>query len=267
MLGNLQAEPEYQAAAPARVDRGTMGATPMNLHRLDLTSLSLFTLVVRTGSISQGAALAHLATSAPRASAYHRSRGRCRASRCWRRHSRGVRPTAAGQVLFERARSVLNEVEHLAADLSRLRPRASSGGDPALGQHLRTDAVPARRARRLPGRQPGHPPGLEEQNSSDVVMAVPRRPRRPRHLRRPYRGPWPSTCSTTAGDRPGAGGAQRPPAAAPQGSAVRRRGGHRLRLPVQRHLAVAPPARGDRSLLWAGGCACASRCAASTRCA
>lgn len=28
---------------------------PMNLHRLDLVSLSLFTLVVRTGSISKGA--------------------------------------------------------------------------------------------------------------------------------------------------------------------------------------------------------------------
>ena len=36
----------------------------MNLQRLDLTSLSLFTLVVRTGSISQGAALAHLAIGA-----------------------------------------------------------------------------------------------------------------------------------------------------------------------------------------------------------
>jgi hypothetical protein len=33
----------------------------MTLQRLDLTSLSLFTLVVRTGGISQGAALAHLA--------------------------------------------------------------------------------------------------------------------------------------------------------------------------------------------------------------
>ena len=30
----------------------------MNLHRLDLVSLSLFSLVVRTGSISRGAELA-----------------------------------------------------------------------------------------------------------------------------------------------------------------------------------------------------------------
>ncbi|MET0209917.1 MAG: GntR family transcriptional regulator, partial [Burkholderiaceae bacterium] len=33
----------------------------MNLHRVDLVSLSLFSLVARTGSISQGAALAALA--------------------------------------------------------------------------------------------------------------------------------------------------------------------------------------------------------------
>ena len=36
----------------------------MNLHRLDLVSLSLFSLVVRTGSISKGAELAHLAVGA-----------------------------------------------------------------------------------------------------------------------------------------------------------------------------------------------------------
>ena len=32
----------------------------MDLHRLDLVSLPLFILVVRTGSISKGAELAHL---------------------------------------------------------------------------------------------------------------------------------------------------------------------------------------------------------------
>ncbi|NKI96858.1 DNA-binding transcriptional LysR family regulator [Rhizobacter sp. SG703] len=36
----------------------------MNLHRLDLVSLQLFSLVARSGSISQGAALAHLAVGA-----------------------------------------------------------------------------------------------------------------------------------------------------------------------------------------------------------
>jgi hypothetical protein len=36
----------------------------MNLHRLDLASQSLFTLVVRTGSIGKGAELAHRANLA-----------------------------------------------------------------------------------------------------------------------------------------------------------------------------------------------------------
>ena len=36
----------------------------MNLHRLDLVSLSLFSQVARTGSISKGAGLAHLAVGA-----------------------------------------------------------------------------------------------------------------------------------------------------------------------------------------------------------
>ena len=36
----------------------------MNLHRIDLVSLSLFNLVARTGSISQGAELAMLAVGA-----------------------------------------------------------------------------------------------------------------------------------------------------------------------------------------------------------
>src|ERR1700753_4121847 len=88
----------------------------MNLHRLDLTSLSLFTLIGRTGSISQGAALAHLAVGA--ASRRITDLEAALGVALLERHSRGVRLTAAGAVLIERARSVLKEVEHLAADLS-----------------------------------------------------------------------------------------------------------------------------------------------------
>lgn len=36
----------------------------INPHRIDFASLSLFNLVARTGSISKGAALAHLAVGA-----------------------------------------------------------------------------------------------------------------------------------------------------------------------------------------------------------
>ena len=47
------------AMVGARLYCGTM-----NLHRLDLVSLSLFSLVARTGSISKGAELARLAVGA-----------------------------------------------------------------------------------------------------------------------------------------------------------------------------------------------------------
>ena len=88
----------------------------MNLQRLDLTSLSLFTLVVRTGSISQGAALAHMAIGA--ASKRITDLEAAVGVALLERHSRGVRTTPAGQVLFDRARAVLQEVEHLSAALS-----------------------------------------------------------------------------------------------------------------------------------------------------
>ena len=41
-------------ADEARALPGIIEVLAMNLHRLDLVSLSLFVLVVRTGSISQG---------------------------------------------------------------------------------------------------------------------------------------------------------------------------------------------------------------------
>ena len=70
----------------------------MNLPRLDLSSLSLFTLVVRTGSISQGAALAHLAIGA--ASRRITDLEAAVGVTLLERHSRGVRPTAAGRVFY-----------------------------------------------------------------------------------------------------------------------------------------------------------------------
>ena len=66
----------------------------MNLHRLDLVSLSLFNLVVRTGSISKGAELAHLAVGAAskRISDLEAAVG----TPLLERHSRGVTLTVAG---------------------------------------------------------------------------------------------------------------------------------------------------------------------------
>lgn len=88
----------------------------MNLHRLDLVSLSLFSLVVRTGSISRGAARAHLAVGAAskRISDLEAAVG----AELLERHSRGVTLTLAGQALHRHAQRILADVDHLAADLS-----------------------------------------------------------------------------------------------------------------------------------------------------
>ena len=88
----------------------------MNLHRLDLVSLSLFNLVVRTGSISRGAELAHLAVGAAskRISDLEDAVG----AELFERHSRGVTLTLAGQALHRHAQRILADVDNLAADLS-----------------------------------------------------------------------------------------------------------------------------------------------------
>ena len=88
----------------------------MNLHRLDLVSLSLFSLVVRTGSISRGAELAHLAVGAAskRISDLEGTVG----AELFERHSRGVTLTLAGEALQRHAQRILADVDHLAADLS-----------------------------------------------------------------------------------------------------------------------------------------------------
>lgn len=88
----------------------------MNLHRLDLVSLSLFNLVARTGSISKGAELAHLAVGAAskRISDLEGAVG----APLLERHSRGVTLTPAGAALHKHAQRILSDVDQLAADLS-----------------------------------------------------------------------------------------------------------------------------------------------------
>src|SRR5690242_2288524 len=88
----------------------------MNLHRLDLVSLSLFNLVVRSGSISKGAALAHLAVGA--ASKRIADLEAALGVALFERHSRGIVLTAAGTALQRHAQRILNDVDVLSADLS-----------------------------------------------------------------------------------------------------------------------------------------------------
>jgi len=92
----------------------TMAST-MNLHRLDLVSLSLFSHVVRSGSISKGAQLASLAVGAAskRISDLEAAVG----APLLERHSRGITPTAAGLALARHAQRILGDVNLLAAEL------------------------------------------------------------------------------------------------------------------------------------------------------
>lgn len=141
----------------------------MNLHRLDLVSLSLFSLVVRTGSISKGAELAHLAVGAAskRISDLEAAVG----SELFERHSRGVTLTLAGQALQRHASRILSDVDHLAAELSdyaagivgvvRLWANTS-----AITQFLPADIAAFVNA------NPGIRIELEERDSSEVVLAV-----------------------------------------------------------------------------------------------
>ena len=141
----------------------------MNLHRLDLVSLSLFTLVVRAGSISRGAELAHLAMGAAskRISDLEGTMG----AELFERHSRGVTLTLAGHALHRHAQRILADVDSLAADLSdhacgivglvRLMANTS-----AVTQFLPTDLasfVAAHAGIRIE---------LEESNSREAVLAV-----------------------------------------------------------------------------------------------
>lgn len=141
----------------------------MNLHRLDLVSLSLFSLVVRTGSISKGAALANLAVGA--ASKRITDLEAAVGAPLLERHSRGVRPTPAGEALQLHARRILSDIDQLAADLSD----HASGLVGVVRLFANTSAVTQFLPRDLAGfarSNPGIRIELEELNSDEIVMAV-----------------------------------------------------------------------------------------------
>ncbi len=141
----------------------------MNLHRVDLVSLSLFHLVARTGSISQAAGLAALAVGA--ASKRITDLEAAFGVPLLERHSRGVRLTPAGEALHGHVLRLLAEVDQMDADLSdhakgligvvRLWANTS-----AVTQFLPQDLA------RLNAQQPGLRIELNEADSRDVVLAV-----------------------------------------------------------------------------------------------
>ena len=141
----------------------------MNLRRLDFVSLSLFSLVVRTGSISRGAEFAHLAVGAAskRISDLEETVG----SALFERHSRGVTLTLAGQALHRHAQRILADVDHLAADLSD----HASGIVGLVRLMANTSAVTQFLPADLAGFVAAHAGiriELEESNSREAVLAV-----------------------------------------------------------------------------------------------
>ncbi len=141
----------------------------MNLHRIDLVSLSLFNLVARTGSISQGAELAMLAIGA--ASKRMADLEAAFGVPLLERHSRGVKLTSAGEALHRHVQRILGDVDQMSADLSD----HAKGLLGVVRLWANTSAV----TQFLPGDlaafaqlQPGIRIELNEADSHEVVMAV-----------------------------------------------------------------------------------------------
>ncbi|VVD64339.1 GntR family transcriptional regulator [Pandoraea aquatica] len=141
----------------------------MNPHRIDFASLSLFNLIARTGSISKGAALAHLAVGAAskRISDLEHAVG----TALLERHSRGVTLTVAGQALYRHAQRILTDVDVLAAELSDF----TSGIVGVVRLWANTSAVTQFLPHQLASftkANPGIRIELEEKNSNEIVLAV-----------------------------------------------------------------------------------------------
>ena len=83
--------------------------------RFDLTDLSLFRHIVEAGSITHGAARAHLALGA--ASTRIRNMENTLGASLLTRGRQGVRPTQAGRTLLQHARTILAQTEILREDL------------------------------------------------------------------------------------------------------------------------------------------------------
>jgi DNA-binding transcriptional LysR family regulator len=141
----------------------------VNLHRLDLFSLSLFGLIARTGSISRGAELASLAVGA--ASKRITDLEAAVGTELFERHSRGVTLTVAGQALQRHAQRILSDVDQLAADLSD-HARGLVG---VVRLWANTSAVTQFLPRDLAEfitKNPGIRIELDEMNSDEIVLAV-----------------------------------------------------------------------------------------------
>ncbi|MFT4174600.1 MAG: LysR family transcriptional regulator, partial [Rhodocyclaceae bacterium] len=137
--------------------------------RLDLADLRLFLCVVDAGSITHGAARAHLALAS--ASERLRNMEADAGVPLLERGSRGVTPTPAGDALAHHARLILQQQARLRAELNDF----AHGGRGTLHLHANTAALttflPPRLAPWLAGR-PRLNIELKERTSSEIVDAV-----------------------------------------------------------------------------------------------
>jgi DNA-binding transcriptional LysR family regulator len=141
----------------------------VNLYRLDLVSLSLFSLVVRSGSISKGAELAHLALGA--ASKRIADLETAVGSALFERHSRGITLTAAGEAFMHHAQRILRDVDLMAGDMSDY----SAGVVGTVRLWANTSSVTQFLPRDIAAFNAVRPEiriELEEQNSEQVALAV-----------------------------------------------------------------------------------------------
>lgn len=94
----------------------TFASSRSFLRHVDLSTLDLFILTCQSGSIARAAAQGQLVASA--VSKRIAELESLAQTPLLQRHARGVRPTAAGELLLRHAHAILQEVEYLRADLS-----------------------------------------------------------------------------------------------------------------------------------------------------
>lgn len=140
-----------------------------NLARFDFVSIRLAVACARTGNLTEAARECHLVL--PAASRRLRDLERALGAQLFERHSRGLHATALGRAFTQRGMAILQELDHLVAELA----------DARLGvvRHLHVCASTAAITQFLPpllasyaGHRPEVQVELEEQVSHQVVASV-----------------------------------------------------------------------------------------------
>ena len=137
--------------------------------RLDLADLRLFMAVVDAGSITQGAARAHLAL--PSASERLRNMEASVGTPLLLRQPRGVRPTPAGEALAHHARRLLQQHAHMQHELQAWAQGEQGTVRLFANTSAMTGWLPARLGPWL-AQRPALQLDLQERSSAEIVDAV-----------------------------------------------------------------------------------------------